>query len=67
MPRGSKKKVVGGPKGETNFRVTPEEFAPTHNRQTSVSEVGGTHTIPMVVSVGLCLMHANGNVSQLPY
>ena len=32
------------PKGEFNFRVPPEDIAPTDNRQTSLSRAMGTFT-----------------------
>ena len=35
---------VRSPKGEINFSALPEEFAPTDNRQASLSEPSDTHT-----------------------
>ena len=37
-------KLLKSPNGEITFRATSEEFAPTDNRQTSLSEAIGTHT-----------------------
>ena len=35
---------VKSPKGEINFRTSPDEFAPTDYRQTSLSDASGVHT-----------------------
>ena len=37
-------KLVKSPAGEINFKAPLEEFTPTDNRQTSLSENSGTHT-----------------------